>query len=181
MQESELIERVRAGDMAAARQLYDAHIGAVHRLAMRMAGDETMAQEAAQAAFIRAFRSLGRFRGDASFGTWVHRITVSATLNLIKGRRRWEARNTELEDAADVVQRGAEPDVVLKDVLHAAIDALPEIYRIVFVLYVVEGFNHEEIGVRLGIPTGTSKARLSHARSKLRAALHEFEGEWASA
>lgn len=181
MQETELIERVRAGDMAAARQLYDAHIGAVHRLAMRMTGDEAMADDATQVAFIRAFRSLGRFRGDASFGTWVHRITVSATLNLIKGRKRWNARSTELDAASDVVARAPEPDVVLKDRLHQAIDALPEIYRIVFVLYVVEGFSHDEIGGQLGIPVGTSKARLSVARSKLRVALHEFEGEWASA
>jgi RNA polymerase sigma-70 factor (ECF subfamily) len=181
VQESELIERVRAGDMAAARQLYDAHIDAVHRLAMRMTGDEAMADDATQVAFIRAFRSLNRFRGDASFRTWIHRITVSATLNLIKGRRRWNARSTDLEAAADVIAQTAEPDVLLKERLHKAIDALPDIYRIVFVLYVVEGFNHEEIGDRLGIPIGTSKARLSVARSRLRVALHEFEGEWASA
>src|SRR5438105_4722695 len=78
--ESELIERVRGGDMAAARLLYERHIAAVHRLAARMSGDEALAQEAAQVAFIRAFRSLGRFRGEASFATWIHRITVSATL-----------------------------------------------------------------------------------------------------
>lgn len=181
MLEPELIERVRAGDMAAARQLYDTHLGAVHRLAMRMTGDEMLAQDATQVAFIRAFRSLGRFRGDASFGTWVHRIAVSATLNLIKGRKRWNARSAELEEAADVIQSVVEPDVVLKERLHAAIDALPDPYRLVFVLYVVEGFTHPEISERLGIPVGTSKARLSMARAKLRAALHEFEGEWASA
>src|SRR5205085_6600008 len=140
-----------------------------------------MAQEAAQVAFIRAFRSLGRFRGEASFSTWVHRITVSATLNLIKGKKRWHARRAEIEEADDVVQNAVEPDVVLKARLHAAIDALPEIYRIVFVLHVVEGYNHEEIGGMLGIPVGTSKARLSVARSKLRDALREFKGEWASA
>jgi len=71
--------------------------------------------------------------------------------------------------------------VLLKERLHQAIDALPEHYRIVFVLYVIEGFDHNEIGEMLGIPVGTSKARLSLARSKLRAALHEFEGEWISA
>ena len=181
VQEHELIERLRAGDMAAARTLYDTHIGAVHRLAMRMTGDEALADDATQVAFIRAFGSLGRFRGDASFGTWVHRITVSAALNLIKGRNRWNARSAELNAASHVIHQAAEPDVVLKERLHEAIDELPEIYRVVFVLYVVEGFNHEEIGERLGIPIGTSKARLSIARSKLRAALHEFEGEWASA
>ncbi|MEO6526322.1 MAG: sigma-70 family RNA polymerase sigma factor [Gemmatimonadaceae bacterium] len=181
MLESELIERVRAGDMAAARQLYNAHIGTVHRLATRMTGDAALADDATQVAFIRAFRSLARFRGDASFGTWLHRITVSATLNIIRGRKRWHAQSAELDDAAHVIDQSVESDVLLKDRLHSAIDALPEHYRVVFVLYVLEGFNHEEIGGQLGIPIGTSKARLSVARSKLRAALHEFEGEWTRA
>ena len=176
-----MIERVLAGDMSAARQLYDAHIGAVHRLAMRMTGDEAMAQEATQDAFIRAFRSLGQFRGEAAFATWIYRISISATLNLIKKRKRWRARHAEIEDAELVAHAGQLGDPHLKARLYAAIDALPEIYRTVFVLHEVEGHNHEEIGVLLGIPNGTSKARLSVARGKLRDALREFEGEWASA
>ena len=181
MQETLLIERVLAGDMSAARQLYDAHIGAVHRLAMRMTGDEELAQDAAQDAFVRAFKSLRSFRSEAAFGTWIHRIAMSAILNAIRGRKRWDSRRADLEQADHVVshRQVAEPD--LRTRLYAAIDALPEIYRSVFVLHDVEGHNHEEIGVLLGIPSGTSKARLSGARSKLRDALREFEGEWASA
>jgi len=179
--ESELIERVRAGDMAAARQLYDAHIGAAHRLATRMTGDESLADDATQIAFIRAFRSLARFRGDASFGTWLHRITISATLNVIRGRKRWNTANVELDAAAEVARSSAEPDVLLQERLNRAIGALPEHYRVVFVLYVLEELTHREIDEQLGIPIGTSKARLSVARSKLRAALHEFEGEWIGA
>jgi RNA polymerase sigma-70 factor, ECF subfamily len=181
VQEKELIERVLTGDISAARQLYDAHIGAVHRLAMRMTGDEALAQEATQDAFIRAFRSLGRFRGEATFATWIYRIAMSATLNQIKGRKRWRARRAELEEAEFVVSSEHTADPHLNTRLYAAIDALPEIYRMVFVLHEVEGHNHEEIGALLGIPSGTSKARLSVARSKLRDALHEYEGEWASA
>lgn len=176
-----MIERVRAGDMSAARQLYDAHIGAVHRLAIRMTGDEAVAQEAAQDAFIRAFRSLDRFRGDAAFATWIHRIAISATLNILKGRKRWRSRRAEIEEADTVAIAPRFTDPGLKDRLHAAIDALPDIYRTVFVLHEVEERNHEEISGLLGIPSGTSKARLSVARSKLRVALREFEGEWISA
>ena len=180
MDETQLIERVLAGDMSAARQLYDAHIGAVHRLAMRMTGDEELAQEAAQDAFVRAFRSLRSFRGDAAFGTWIHRIALSAILTAIRGRKRWSSKRAEIEEADTVMARQeSEPDLRTK--LYAAIDALPEIYRTVFVLHDVEGHKHEEIGALLGIPSGTSKARLSGARSKLRDALREFEGDWASA
>ena len=181
MQEQELIERVQAGDMAAARQLYDLHIGAVHRLAVRMTGDDALAQEAAQVAFIRAFKSLGTFRGEAAFGTWIHTITKSACLNLIRGRKRWWARNADIEEADSVVHHPKDTEPDLKTRLYAAIDALPEIYRSVFVLHEVEGHNHDEIGELLGIAGGTSKARLSTARQKLRAALKDFEGEWANA
>ena len=181
MQETELIERVLAGDMAAARELYDAHIGAVHRLALRMTGDPALAQESAQDAFVRAFRSLDRFRGEASFATWIHRITVSATLNQIKGRKRWRARRAEIEEADQVMQAPVDAEPDLRTRLHAAIESLPEIYRSVFVLHEVEGHNHDEIGALLKIPSGTSKARLSVARSKLRVALKDFAGEWAHA
>jgi RNA polymerase sigma-70 factor, ECF subfamily len=179
--EAELIERVLSGDMSAARQLYDAHVGQVHRLALRMTADDALAQDATQDTFIRVFRGLRQFRRDAALGTWIHQVAVSATLNAIRGRKRWNTRTAEIEEAEQVVQysRQAEPD--LKERLYKAIEALPDIYRSVFVLYDVEGHTHEEIGTLLRIPSGTSKARLSEARARLRNALRDFRGEWASA
>ena len=180
MDERELIERVRAGDMTAARQLYDAHVGAVHRLALRMTGEPELAQDATQDAFIRAFKALGSFRGDAAFSTWMHRIAMSAILTSMRGRKRWRSRRAEIEEADHMTDTKRETEPDLRTRLYAAIDALPEIYRTVFVLHDVEGHKHEEIGSLLGIPSGTSKARLSGARARLRDALREFEGEWAS-
>jgi RNA polymerase sigma-70 factor, ECF subfamily len=178
--ESELIERVLSGDMGAARQLYDAHVGQVHRLALRMTGDDALAQDATQDAFIRVFRGLRQFRRDASLSTWIHQVAVSATLNAIRGRKRWNTRTAEIEEAEQVVRYSPQAEPDLKDRLYAAIDALPDIYRAVFVLYDVEGHTHEEIGKLLRIPSGTSKARLSEARSRLRKALRDFRGEWVS-
>jgi len=77
-----------------------------------------------------------------------------------------------------VTRREAEPD--LKARLTQAIDALPEGYRMVFVMHDVEGYTHQEIGAALGVETGTSKAQLSRARAKLRVALADFAGEWAT-
>ena len=181
MDEADLIERVLSGDMPAARQLYDAYVGAVHRLAMRMTADDELAQDATQDTFVRVFRGLHRFRRDAKLGTWIHEIAVSATLTAIRGRKRWTARRAEIEEADHVEQHRPEADPVLRDSLYAAIDALPAIYRSVFVLHEIEGHNHDEIGTLLKIPSGTSKARLSEARAKLRRVLHRFEGESASA
>jgi len=179
--ESQLIDQVLSGDMTAARKLYDAHVGAVHRLAMRMTGDPSLAQEAAQDAFVRVFRGLRGFRRDAALTTWIHRIALSSILNTIRAQKRWTGRRAEIEEADHVTHetRHTEPD--LREKLYAAIAALPDIYRSVFVLHELEGHDHEHIGMLLGIPSGTSKARLSSARSKLRAALREFEGEWANA
>jgi RNA polymerase sigma-70 factor (ECF subfamily) len=178
--EDELIERVLSGDMLAARQLYDAHVGEVHRLALRMTADGMLAEDATQEAFIRVFRGLRGFRRGSTLRTWIHAIAVSAILNSIRGRKRWNTRTTGIEEAHHVPEARpvSEPD--LRQRLHAAIDALPEIYRSVFVLFHVEGHTHEEISSLLRIPSGTSKHRLFEARTQLRRALKEVEGEWAN-
>ena len=180
MDERELIARVRAGDGAAERALYDAHVDRVYRLACRLAGDDDLAREFTQDTFVRAFERLGSFRGEAKFSTWLHAITTSVVLNGLRKVKRLRRREVDLDDAAGVTgtRRSAEPD--LKRRLTLAIDALPEGYRTVFVMHDVEGYTHEEIGATLGIETGTSKAQLSRARAKLRDALADFAGEWVS-
>ena len=180
MDERELIARVRAGDGAAERALYDAHVDRVYRLTFRLAGDDDLAREFTQDTFVRAFERLGSFRGEAKLSTWLHAIATSVTLNGLRKVKRFRRRETELDDAAAMAagERRAEPD--LKRRLAQAIDALAEGYRTVFVMHDVEGYTHEEIGATLGIETGTSKAQLSRARAKLRAALADFAGEWVS-
>ena len=180
MTDNEIIAAALRGEVRAERQLYDAHVDRIYRLAYRMAGDETQARDFTQDTFIRAFERLGEFRGDSSLATWLHAIAVSVILNGIKKVRRIHGREIGGDELPDVPSgiREAEPD--LKDRLRTAIDALPDGYRTVFVLHDVEGYTHEEIGCALGIQPGTSKAQLFRARAKLRTALAEFAGEWAS-
>jgi RNA polymerase sigma-70 factor (ECF subfamily) len=177
--ERELIARVRAGDGAAERTLYDAHVDRVYRLAYRLAGDDELAREFTQDTFVRAFERLDSFRGEAKLSTWLHAITTSVVLNGLRKVKRLR-REMDLDDAAAISAGGrtAEPD--LKRRLAQAIDGLPHGYRTVFVMHDVEGYTHEEIGASLGIETGTSKAQLSRARAKLRDALADFAGEWIS-
>lgn len=180
MDEQELIARVRAGEPAAERALYDAHVDRVYRLAYRLAGDDELARDFTQETFIRAFERLGTFRGDARFSTWLHAIATTVALNGLRKVKRFRTRETALE-AADGVATGArtaEPD--LKARLHAAIDGLPNKYRMVVVMHDVEGYTHEEIAATLGVEVGTSKAQLSRARAKLRETLADFAGEWVS-
>jgi RNA polymerase sigma-70 factor (ECF subfamily) len=178
--DAELIAGIRNGDPRAERMLYDRHVDRVYRLAYRMSGDETLARDFTQDAFVRAFERFGEFRGDASLATWLHAIAVNVILNGLKKVKRIRAREEGMDVLPDTpeMRRTAEPD--LKRRLHAAIEALPDGYRMVFVMHDVEGYTHEEIAASLGIQSGTSKAQLSRARGKLREAMADFAGEWAS-
>lgn len=181
LSDDELIRAVLAGDGRAERRLYEAHVDRVYRLCYRFAnGDGHRAQDFTQETFVRAFDRLREFRGDAALSTWLHSIAVSVSLNGMRKVKRWRERETALEDAPPVaaMTRVAEPD--LKDRLRSAVAALPEHYRTVFVMYDMEGYSHEEIGSVLGLPIGTSKARLSRARAQLRESLAQFAGEWAT-
>lgn len=177
MDDTELLTRARAGDPAAERALYDAHVDRVYRLVYRLAGSDDLAQDFTQEAFIRAFDRLGDFRGESTFGTWLHTIAVSVAMNGLRKVKRFRGRETELTDANEHAwpARRAEPD--LRERLAAAIDALAPGYRAVFVMHDVEGYTHEEIAAALGLRPGTSKAQLSRARARLRTALSDFAGE----
>lgn len=172
------IERAKAGEAAAQRDLYEANVERIYRLAFRLAGDRDLARDFTQEAFIRAFQRLGDFRGDSAFSTWLHAIAVSVALNGLRKVKRLRLRETVLEDAESLghTPRRADPD--LRDRLYRAIDALPDGYRTVFVLHDVEGYTHEEIGQMLGIQAGTSKAQLFRARGRLRESLADFAGAW---
>jgi RNA polymerase sigma-70 factor (ECF subfamily) len=178
--DAQLVAAVVGGEARAERELYDRHVDRVYRLAYRMAGDETLARDFTQDTFVRAFGRLHEFRGDSSLATWLHVIATSVVLNGLKKVKRirsWEQEDDELPETV-AVRREAEPDLKLR--LARAIDALPNGYRMVFVMHDVEGYTHEEIGRALGIQPGTSKAQLFRARARLRSELADFAGEWAS-
>lgn len=181
MNEREVIERARTGDPAAERELYEAHVDRVYRLAYRMAGRDDLARDFAQEAFIRAFDKLEGFRGDAAFSTWLHRVTVSVVLNGMRKVKRRREREAPLEAAASrgESRQSAEPD--LQEKLGRAIDELDDKYRLVVVMHDIEGYTHAEIGDALGIATGSSKARLSRARAQLRDSLADYAAEWLGA
>ncbi len=175
--ERALIDRVLRGDRSAARELYDAHVDRVFRLAFRLTGDEEQARELTQDTFIRAFGQLARFRGDSALATWLYRVTVSVASNSRRKHRRW-SREIDLSSADGMVADGPPPaDPDLRAGLAAAIDALPDIYRTTFVMHDVEGYTHPEIAAVLGVAEGTSKSRLFIARGMLRQVLAPFMKE----
>ncbi|HEV8496680.1 MAG TPA: RNA polymerase sigma factor [Gemmatimonadaceae bacterium] len=178
--EPDLIARVVAGDRIAARELYDAHASRVFRLAFRLTGDADLAREFTQDTFVRAFSQLSRFRGDAALSTWLHRITVTVVANAMRKVKRFRERETDLEDVHLFNSEGPGVDPVLRERLHRAIDALPDIYRTTVIMHDIEGYTHTEIAEVLGVAEGTCKSRLSQARAQLRATLADLAPEFES-
>ncbi len=142
----------------------------------RLCGDHELSTEVTQDAFVRAFDRLDDFRGDAAFGTWLHRIAVNLTLNARRSRERRSKWHGPMDESTPAPPHQAlEPD--LQQSLAEAIDALTAGQREVFVMHSLEGYTHVEIGEILGISEGTSKGRLFHARARLRQLLARFAPE----
>jgi RNA polymerase sigma-70 factor, ECF subfamily len=151
------------------RELHDRHAPRVLAVVRRLAGDDATAEDWAQETWIRAFRALPEFRGDARFSTWLHRIAVNCALHGRRWRERRTAQDVELHESHGVSARGEV--TALRVDLERALDALPPRMRQVLVLHAIEGYTHEEIGAALGIDAGTSKSQLFRARAKMRAVL----------
>jgi len=155
-----------AGDAQAFERLYRQHVNRIHSLVRRMAGDQGDVDELTQDVFVRAWQRLSTFRGEAAFGTWLHRLAVNLVLNWQKsasrGRKLFDD-DTALELAPS---RRQTPEYRMD--LEEALRKLPPGARQVLVLHDVEGFRHEEIASMLGVQTGTSKAQLHRARKLLR-------------
>lgn len=167
-----LVARAKDGDSRAFEQLYRRHQDRVYGLCCRLChGDRAKAEQATQDAFVRAWEKLGSFRGEAQFGTWLHRITVNVVLGEMRLLRRW----TTLEDGEAAA---TPPELVTMPVdsnlsrdLEQALAQLPKGARTVLWLHDVEGYLHEEIAELTGIAVGTSKAQLHRARKLMRGAL----------
>lgn len=150
-------------------ELYAAHAGRVYSVVRRVVGDDHLAEDVSQDAWVRAFTKLHLFRGDAAFSTWMHRLAVNAAVN----RLRSMGRRAKLETSPELRLPVQEPDesALNQRLLARALDALPDGYRTVLVLHDVEGLTHDEIGERLGIAAGTSKSQLHKARARMRKLL----------
>lgn len=166
MDERDLIARAKAGDRAAMGQLYEGHSRRVYTVIRRLVGDDHLAEDLSQEAWVRAFEKLHLFRGDSAFGTWLYRLATNVALNRL---RRSSKRNT-VEGNADLprVSKAEDDVLVTRRVLALAMDQLPPGYRKVLVLHDVEGWTHEEIANALECSTGTSKSQLHKARKRMR-------------
>ncbi len=158
-----------AGDSSAFERVYRRHAPRVHSLVRRMVGAEGDADEVTQDVFVRAWEKLRTYRGEAAFGTWLHRLAVNVALNWRKAAARSRQRFDD-EAPTDALAGRQDRGPERMD-LEEAIRRLPPGARQVFVLHDVEGFRHEEIAELMDVTEGTSKAQLHRARMLLRGHL----------
>jgi len=170
--ERDLVERARGRDTAAFRSLVDRHRDRVYGLALRMLRSPAEAEEVAQDAFVRAWRALPGFRGDAAFGTWLHAIVVRRSIDRAAVLKRRRAREVGFEEAGDRAE-AVEP-VTPRPVgetslrLDRLLERLSPVQRAAVALFYYEDRSVEEIARVLGMPENTVKTHLSRARAALR-------------
>lgn len=167
----ELIHRCRAGDQEAHFRLYKLYSKAMYNVGYRITGNEEDAEDVLQEAFISAFKNLNHYRGDSSFGSWVKKIVINKAINLLK-KRKWELmpEHEEFDVPAEEPEQEYRPELQV-DTVRKAILQLPGGYRSVLSMYLLEGYDHQEIAEIMGITESTSKSQLNRAKSKLRELL----------
>ena len=173
----------RDGDSEAFRALVERHSHAVYRLAQRMTGSPQDAEDVVQETFLKAYKQLGRFESRANFGTWLHRIAVNCSIDLIRSRRHQESGHdsSDLEQyeaaADDRVDHSPERLMLSTEVqerVGAAMDSLTHMERAAFVLRHFEGQSIDEISRTLGLKANAAKHSVFRAVRKMRLALEPF-------
>ena len=173
--DAELVRRFREGDRDAFGTLVERHRDRVYRVCLRVTGDAEEALDASQEAFLSALRNLDRFRGDAAFTTWIHRIAVNASYDRLRGRARAPMLHVVADDGSQ-----PEPGPVVPDPADAVADAtdvaaglagVPEEFRAALVLADVEDLPYDEISAILEVPVGTVKSRVHRGRIALARAM----------
>ena len=177
--EAEAIRRAQGGDAAAFEYLYSSHSRHAYNLCLRMVRNTHDAEDLTQQIFLQVFRKIATFRGDSSFSTWLHRVTVNAVLMHVRRKKLADISTDDLgrSDAKGDVPRetGADDPSLLGAIdrlnLRRAVRKLPPVYRQLFLLHDVLGYKHWEIAGILRCSTGSSKSQLHKARKRLRCLL----------
>ncbi|MGD9599302.1 MAG: RNA polymerase sigma factor [Steroidobacteraceae bacterium] len=175
----ELARRIAAGDEAALRVLMRRHNQTLHRTARSILKEDADAEDAVQEAWILAYRSIGGFRGEARLSTWLVRIVVNESIGRLRKRNRHAGVVHLVDDGTTAGDAPDQPGLPEREamrsearrLLEARIDALPDVFRTVFMLRGIEEFTVEEVAIALGIPEATVRTRYFRARGLLRESI----------
>src|SRR5262245_1671517 len=178
---AELVTAAKGGDHEAFEELVKATYADAYTLAYRLTGNEEDARDVVQDAYLRAYKSLRRFRGDAQFSTWLYRITANCASTSLSRRHRNRHDDLDDDEAVADERRCYDPEAraemsLDRDRVSAAVADLPPRLRAVVVLRDVYDLPHEAIATELGISEAAAKVRLHRARKKLREQLFPMRG-----
>ena len=167
----QIIDKCRQGDRKAAEALYKLYAAKMFAICIRFSKDRAEAEDSLQDGFIKIFDSIGQFAGKGSFEGWMKRIFINICLE----KYRKEQSVQLVEELPEFEDADIDANVCIPaDVLQRFVEELPERYRLVFNLYVVEDMQHKDIAVALGITEGTSKSNLARARDILKKKVKEY-------
>ena len=168
---ADLIARCRTGDRDAHYRIYKLYAKAMFNVGYRITRSEEDAEDVLQEAFISAFRNLDSYRGDATFGAWLKRIVVNKAINTLNKKKHESILDDEHQNIAEEESHTEYREDLTIERVKQGIEKLPDGYRTVLSLYLLEGYDHQEIGEILGISESTSKSQLNRAKGKLKELL----------
>lgn len=162
-----IIEKCKNGNKRAQVKLYGLYCDAMFNVSFRIVKDDAEAEDVVQESFITAFAKLDMYKGEVAFGAWLKKIVVNRSLDQVRKRK------IEFEEINERVHDGAEENISTEpqysvEMVKAAIEELPEKYRIIVTLYLIEGYDHEEISDILGISYALSRTQYHRAKEKVR-------------
>lgn len=166
-----LVEQCLDGQQQAQQDLYQKYVQAMYNVTVRMVNHSTDAEDILQEVFVKVFRNLHTFQGESTLGAWIKRITVNTTLNFIrKEKRKNEIGLVEGIDLPEIIEEIDTAKYSMAQI-HHAIKQLPERCRVVLSLFLIEGYQHQEIAEILGITVSTSKTQYRRGRQLLQEIL----------
>ncbi len=176
MSTQKLIKRSLKGDGKAQRKLYDEYSSKVMGVCLRYASNEYEADDVFNETWISVFNKLHQFDEEkGEFGGWIYRIAVNSSLASIKSKKKFEGE--ELDTITEPTNGYDITDDISYQELKTIIDLLPKRQRLIFNLYVIEGYSHKEIAEQMGISDGTSKSQLARARASLQKMINYTDAE----
>jgi RNA polymerase sigma factor (sigma-70 family) len=173
-----VIAGCKRGDRKAQYEIYKQYSKAMYNVALRITGDTLEAEDVLQEGFLIAFDKIASYRNEATFGAWLKKIMVNVALNQVRKRRYQFSEIDEDDDYEDISPQEAqvEEDINFQAAqIRKAVESLPDGFRIVFTLYLLEGYDHVEIAEILGISVSTSKSQYNRAKKKLQEVLRNMK------
>jgi RNA polymerase sigma factor (sigma-70 family) len=174
-----LVESCQRGNRKAQFELYRLYSKAMYNVCLRMVKNELDAEDILQNAFMDIFSKMGTFRFESSIGVWIKRIVINHSINFLKQRRlTFETFDDKYQDSiSDAADSEDYSNIALNvEQVKKALYNLPDGYRVVFSLYLMEGYDHQEIAEILGINEATSKSQYSRAKHRIREILRHQQG-----